>query len=32
MQLNGKLINLDLQEYFLNQVGLILGILSLNLM
>jgi hypothetical protein len=31
MQLDGKLINLDLQEYFLNQVGQILGILSLNL-
>jgi hypothetical protein len=31
MQLDGKMINLDLQEYFLNQVGQILGILSLNL-
>jgi hypothetical protein len=31
MQLDGKSINLDLQEYFLNQVGQILGILSLNL-
>ncbi len=31
MQLEGKIVELDLTEYFLNQVGKILGILSLNL-
>jgi hypothetical protein len=31
MQLEGTIVELDLTEYFLNQVGKILGILSLNL-
>ncbi len=31
MQLEGKTVELDLTEYFLNQVGKILGILSANL-
>lgn len=31
MQLEGKTVDLDLTEYFLNQVGKILGILSLTL-
>ena len=31
MKLEGQTIDLDLTEYFLNQVGKILGILSLTL-
>jgi len=31
MRLEGNIIEVDLEEYFLNQVGKILGILSLRL-
>lgn len=31
MQLEGKIVELDLTEYFLNQVSKILGIISTNL-